>query len=102
MALLLLFQGGLEPLRAFRPGHTQSSASEGADGSATILEWGSGALEDRPARFVQAYSAGGKGLTGLLAGFLDMNLPATPINSALLLPFLHRNSQEGMTAERQD
>lgn len=37
MALLLLFQGGLEPLRAFRPGHTQSSASEGADGSATIL-----------------------------------------------------------------
>ena len=56
----LLFQGGPEPLRAFRPGHTQSSASEGADGSETILGH-RGVMRLRLATSIcQAYSAGGR------------------------------------------
>ena len=30
-----------------------------------------------------------------------MHVPVAPVDSALLLLFLHRNSQEGMTAQRQ-
>ena len=46
-----MLQGGPEPLRAFRPGHTKSLASEGLMGRETYLERWRDALEARRHRF---------------------------------------------------